>query len=173
MKGALLAIDPGPVSSAWVVLDPSGAVAANAKEPNDMLRDRLRQMGVTFEGVKCFTGTEFGHPIESVAIEMIASYGMAVGAEVFETCLWIGRYVELCVDLPTRLVYRKDVKMHLCHSMKAKDANIRQALIDKLGPIGKKASPGPCYGISGDEWSALAVAVVARETPWEQAKEAA
>ncbi|MBV8782506.1 MAG: hypothetical protein JO353_14005, partial [Phycisphaerae bacterium] len=47
---------------------------------------------------------------------------------------------------------------------RAKDGNIRQALIDRFGPtkeraIGKKKSPGPLYGMSGDCWSALAVAV--------------
>jgi hypothetical protein len=43
--------------------------------------------------------------------------------------------------------------------MKAKDANIRQALIDKIGPQGTKKDPGPTYGISKDVWSALAIAV--------------
>ena len=62
------------------------------------------------------------------------------------------------------LVYRKDVKLHLCGDLRAKDANIRQALIDLFGPgkeraIGKKKTPGPLYGIRKHEWSALAVAV--------------
>jgi hypothetical protein len=47
--------------------------------------------------------------------------------------------------------------------MKAKDANIRQALIDIYGgndkAIGNKKTPGPLYGIKGDLWAALAVAV--------------
>ncbi len=37
--------------------------------------------------------------------------------------------------------------------------NIRQALIDRFGPPGKKKAPGATYGLSGDMWSALAVAV--------------
>ena len=50
-----------------------------------------------------------------------------------------------------------------------RDANIRQALIDRYGPgkdraIGRKLSPGPLYGLSGDCWSALAVAVTTTET---------
>jgi len=48
--------------------------------------------------------------------------------------------------------------------MKAKDANIRQALIDKLGPVGTKKSPGPLWGVKSHIWSALAVAVTALET---------
>lgn len=173
MTGALLSIDPGPTESAWCVLDPDGSIAAHAKEDNAALRKRLLGMAGEApysrpDGVvtRIFAGPRGWHPIESVAIETIASYGMAVGAEVFETCIWVGRYVELCADLPTRLVYRKEVKMHLCQSMKAKDANIRAAIIDKLGPRGTKRQPGPTFGISGDVWSALAVAIVARETPW-------
>lgn len=106
-----------------------------------------------------------------LAIESISSYGMAVGAEVFSTCIWIGRFVQAWRDPDAvRLLYRKDVKLHLCGTTKAKDTNIRQALLDKFGPgkdvaIGKKAQPGPLYGVKSHAWSALAVAVTASEVP--------
>jgi hypothetical protein len=89
---------------------------------------------------------------------MIASYGMPVGASTFETCLWIGRFIELA-RTESRLVYRKDIKMHLCGSMRAKDGNVRQALIDLIGEQGTKKDKGPTYGISSHSWAALAVAV--------------
>lgn len=101
--------------------------------------------------------------VDHLAIEMIASYGMPVGAEVFDTCVWIGRYVQAWHG-PFTLIYRREVKSHLCHDSKAKDGNIRQALIDRFGPgrdkaIGKKKKPGPLHGFADDLWSALAVAV--------------
>ena len=78
-----------------------------------------------------------------VAIEMIASYGMAVGKEVFETCVWIGRFKEIAEfnNIKVEYIYRKDEKMNICHSMKAKDSNIRQALIDRFGEVGTKKNP--------------------------------
>jgi len=45
--------------------------------------------------------------------------------------------------------------------MRAKDANIRQALLDLIGPQGTKKTPGPTYGIKSHTWAALAVAVYA------------
>lgn len=107
---------------------------------------------------------------DHLAIEMIASYGMPVGREVFETCVWIGRFIECYRDPDAvRLVYRKDVKLHLCGSTKAKDANIRQALLDmfprtgggKTPQVGTKKQPGPLYGVSTHAWAALGVAVTA------------
>jgi hypothetical protein len=94
---------------------------------------------------------------------MIACYGMPVGAEVFETCVWIGRFLQRW-EGPYSLVYRREVKLHLCDSARAKDANVRQALIDRFGPgkqkaIGLKASPGPLFQIKADLWAALGVAV--------------
>ncbi len=110
-------------------------------------------------------GTVYG---DTVAIEMVACYGMSVGKEVFETCLWVGRFLE-CVDEYTyekrvRLVYRLDVKMHLCKSARAKDGNVMQALLDKHGPKGTKKAPGPLFGISKHLWAALAVADYAADT---------
>ena len=112
---------------------------------------------------------------DGIAIEMVASYGMAGGAEVFDTGYWAGRFAELAHRwrVPVQLVYRKDVKMNLCHAMRGKDSNIRQALIDRFGPgkekaIGTKAQRGPCYGIRKDIWSALAVAVYTFDTLTEE-----
>lgn len=142
----MIAIDPGNEQSAWVLYVNGQVVDADIWK-NERLRFSLRHLA------------KEAHP---VVIEMIASYGMPVGKEVFDTCLWIGRFMEAAGS--AELIYRKDVKMNLCGSMRAKDANIRQALIDRFGPgkdkaIGKKATPGPLYGFKADMWAALAVAV--------------
>lgn len=143
----LFAIDPGNVRSAYLWYDVQ------------------KQQPVLFGILKNEELKEFMQDlaIDQVAIEMIASYGMPVGQEVFETCVWIGRFIE-SVDVPHTFVYRKDVKMHLCGSMRAKDGNIRQALLDRFGPPGTKKAKGTTYGISKDVWSALAVAVTHADT---------
>lgn len=147
----IVAIDPGNEQSAWVIYDRDHVVDAGINE-NDAI------LGM----IDCEWDTS-----TPLVIEMIASYGMPVGKEVFDTCLWIGRFMEAANG--AELVYRKDVKMHLCGSMRAKDSNIRQALIDRFGPgkeaaIGLKASPGPLYGFRRDMWAALAVAVTYSDT---------
>ena len=142
--GQILAIDPGPEESAYVLLSGNGKILGWQKIANSELQSDLCVMW---------------RP-DIIAIEMIASYGMAVGQEVFDTCRWVGQFESAAErsGRPVVLVYRKDIKMHLCHSMRAKDANIRQALIDKYGKPGTKKNPGQTYGIAGDGWAALAVA---------------
>lgn len=137
----ILALDPGTTQSAYVLWD-GRRVLESAILPNTTLIEILA------------TGEK---PCDYLACEMIASYGMAVGREVFETCVWIGRFLQAHRG-PHRLVYRKDVKLHLCGSPRAKDANIRQALLDKHGPVGTKGKPGPLYGVRSHVWAALAVA---------------
>lgn len=140
----VLAIDPGCTESAWLHYD-DGEIGNFGKYDNDDVLEMVRNIGV-FD------------PCEMIVIEMIASYGMPVGKEVFDTCVWIGRFIGAC-NLPHALVYRKDVKLYLCNSVRAKDGNIRAALIDRFGAPGTKQNPGATYGISKDVWSALAVAV--------------
>ena len=147
MHLVMLAIDPGNEFSAYVRYDAaSSSLVQFGKLANDELLVRLPKMATD------------GH----LAIEMIASYGMPVGREVFETCVWIGRFVERWNNAHT-VVYRRDVKLHLCGQARAKDANVRQALLDRWGgkevAVGKKAAPGPLYGVSADVWAALGVAV--------------
>jgi len=146
----VLGIDPGPTQSGIVWLRDDG-VEDSAVLANDLVLGEIRETGA-----------------DVIAIEMIASYGMPVGADVFETCVWIGKFVrEAEVHAShARLVRipRKDVKLHLCGSSRAKDANIRQRLIDLIGPQGTKKQPGPTYGVKTHAWAALAVAVTAAET---------
>jgi hypothetical protein len=102
------------------------------------------------------------HKFDEVVIEMIASYGMAVGATVFDTCVWIGRYTESASRLQgvkVSMMYRKDVKMNLCGTTKAKDSNITQALKDRFGVVGTKANKGWFYGFAADVWQAYALSV--------------
>jgi hypothetical protein len=79
--------------------------------------------------------------------------------------VWIGRFVQVFGSEKSHPVFRKDVKMHLCGTTKAKDGNIRQAIIDmydgsgggKIKQIGTKAQPGPLYGVSTHIWPAIGV----------------
>lgn len=148
----VLAIDPGTSESAFIVWDGRRSYRSGFIT-NEAMLDVVRQAREVQESAA-------SPAIQLIAIEMVACYGMPVGREVFETCLLIGRMIEICEreGMPVQLVYRKDVKMHLCHTAKAKDANVRQALIDKHGAPGTKKAPGPTYGISGHLWAALAVA---------------
>ncbi len=145
----LLAIDPGPEKSGFVMWE-SDRVTYCGHESNGILRSYISR-----------------HRCNEVAIEMIASYGMAVGAAVFNTCVEIGRFVQLSNSehIDCSLVFRKDVKMFVCRSMKAKDKNIRQSLIDHIGPVGTKSNQGPLYGVKSHAWAALAIAVTAANDP--------
>ena len=157
--GVILAIDFGPIESAWIVYNvATGGVRSFAKVENEHILAFLRG-GLAPE-------------VRQLVIEKVEGFGMAVGAEVFETVFWSGRFAEAAHPLPVERLGRKAVKLHLCGSMRAKDPNIRQALIDRYGgpdAIGRKATPGPLYGVSGDVWSALAVAVTWSDTKLEAA----
>lgn len=151
----ILAIDPGNTESGWVLIDGETCEPVQfGKTANDELRRTLR-------AEELFA--------DSLAIEMVASYGMAVGKEVFETCVWIGRFSE-CHDTEPQLVYRRDIKLHHCHSAKAKDSNITQALVDRFATgapnhgKGTKTAPGWFYGFRADIWQAYALAVYVADT---------
>jgi hypothetical protein len=153
----ILAIDPGTTESGWCLYNGRAVIDSGVLKNADM----LHAISVCSE-----RGT-----VDRLAIEMIASYGMPVGREVFETVWWIGRFTQVWHD-PSDVMrlYRQEVKLHLCKSPRAKDPNVRQALIDLFPPtgggktpqIGTKAQPGPLFGVSSHVWAALGVAVTAQ-----------
>lgn len=153
----IFAIDPGNVESAYVIVkDDLSKVIEKGKVSNDELQNIIIKSLISYEA-----GSYRYYSKPKIAIEMIASYGMAVGATVFDTCVWIGRFCKLfeIKGYEVTFIYRKDEKMCLCNSMKAKDSNIRQALIDRFGVVGTKKNPGYFYGFKKDIWAAMAVAV--------------
>lgn len=147
-------IDPGTHESALVAITESGMVVQAMTVANAELLSHLRAYAAR---ATCL-------PDDVVVIEQIESMGMAVGKEVFETVFWTGRFYEVVHPARVERLPRRAIKLHLCGSMQAKDANIRQALIDRYGgskeaAVGVKAKPGPLYGVKGHEYAALAVAV--------------
>lgn len=139
----ILAIDPGTTYSAYAVWD------------GQRLYDKGKVLNAEMKELLDFLSADV------CCIEMIASYGMPVGKEVFETCVFIGRLQERWLAIhkeEANLIFRKEIKIHHCGSMRAKDGNIRQALIDRFGIIGTKKEPGLLYGVSNDIWSAVAIA---------------
>lgn len=160
----LLSIDPGNAESGWCVIDTATCEPLQfGKTENHKLLNLARTIN--------------DHPstvIDRAVIEMVGHYGtgMPAGKDVFETCVWIGRFAEaLDRDGTTaELVKRGPVKLHHCGSSRAKDSNITQALVDRFAPgqpnhgKGTKASPGFFYGFKADVWAAYALAVYAADT---------
>jgi hypothetical protein len=139
---SVLAIDPGTERSAFVLWDGKAILQHGTK----LNREMSVWLRVGFM------------PQPVVVAEEIESYGMPVGREVFETVFWTGRFAEACNGALRRLP-RRIVKLHLCGDSRAKDANIRAALIDRFGGRQSIRKGGVLYGIHKDEWSALAIAV--------------
>ena len=156
----VFAIDPGNTQSAYCVVDAETLRPLDFnKIPNNVLRDYIRDYRFEEE--------------DRAVVEMIQSYGMAVGRDVFETAVWIGRFAERLdrkLLTPAEFLFRKEEKLHICHDSKAKDANIRRALIDRFARHdlkngkGTKKNPDWFYGFSADVWAAYAVAITFIET---------
>ena len=147
----VLAIDPGNSESAYVLVETDGLsiriLQAN-KVPNEEMLSVMR-----------------GSFVDAVVLEMVASYGMPVGREVFDTCVWIGRFWQVAEHQRVELIYRKEEKLNLCRNAAAKDANVMRALIDRFATHdlrsgkGTKKAPDYFYGFRKDMWAAFAVAV--------------
>ena len=152
----LYAVDPGTLQSALVVLEqtPRGTtVREHHTALNAVILGKLHCAPLGAE----------------LVIEQIEAMGMAVGHETFETVFWSGRFCETWPNENRYRLPRRPIKLHLCGSMQAKDANIRQALIDRFGgskeaAIGTIKKQGPLYGVKGHEFAALAVGVTWLET---------
>jgi hypothetical protein len=150
----VFAIDPGTSKSAYVVLEGDFHSPAVVKFGIVENKDMAHLIGVALDA------SHFD-PRFTVVIEKVASMGMAVGQEIFETVYWTGRFAESADrdGLDVDRIERVKVKHQLCGTHRANDANIRQALIDRFGGSAAIKKGGPLYKISSHCWAALAVGI--------------
>lgn len=154
----ILAIDPGERESAIVAIGHDGEIEMAWKETNKYCLDYVKDE--SHYGSMCTLAIEFAH-----------ARGMPASNNLFRTTLWAGRFLQAWLTnygyIKPLLINRHDVKLHHCGQARAKDSNIRAAIIDRYGgkeaAIGKKKTPGPLYGVRADEWQALAIALMVRD----------
>jgi hypothetical protein len=157
MGRRIIGIDPGPVSCGVVVydIDAERVLEAHKAMPVDDVLLRIRS----------------GEFAEHVAIERFQATRMPMGTSSVETIRNAGR-IEQCAreqgrGVSVSLHYRREVLRALDVTGKGnRDALVRARLIEAHGgskeaAVGRKATPGPLYGVSGDAWAALAVAYAA------------
>lgn len=157
MKSKIFAIDPGTAESGFALVEQKDGQIVQVLDKGKMANESLLAL-LPYRIADC-----------EIICEMVASYGMPVGREVFETCVWIGRFLQAGAVIPPEqakhLVYRQEEKLTICHSARANDASIVQALVDRYAygqpnhGKGTKKQPGFFYGFARDAWQAFAVAV--------------
>jgi hypothetical protein len=172
----ILAIDPGTDKSGVVLYDSMEREVTWAREQENVaLIEWLRHCG--------------NDRNVTLVIEMVESFGLAVGKSTFETVRWIGRFQEAWENRGGRVEFvgRRDVKMCLCGRVtypspetgalkKVGDAEIRRAILDrfpatgggKTPEIGPKRQPGPLHGVHGHLFAALGVALTFAERVTEE-----
>jgi len=145
-ENLILALDTGTTQTGFCVVSQDTLKPVKFGKINN--EDILTQINLMPEG-------------SVVVLEQFKSYGMSIGQSTMDAIQWNGRFIQRAIDkgFRTDIVARMEEKMNLCKNGKAKDSNIRQALIDRFGEVGTKNAQGWFYGVSKDMWSAIAIAV--------------
>ena len=102
--GTILAIDPGNAESGYVLVEHDGQEIRKVLDVGKLPNDDMYNV--------------FCSPYDHLAIEMVAGMGMPVGAEVFDTCFWIGRFWEYAElyrkGYQIQKIFRREEKLYLC-----------------------------------------------------------
>lgn len=162
----VLGIDPGTTETAYCLCTMSDKQSPLSLKVQQFAKIENEDMAEVLENLVC--ESQVNKEIEEleIAIEHLESYGMAVGKTTFETAYFIGRLTEICnrYDIAISRVYRHEEKNLICHSVKANDSTIKQALVDIFAEHpeinhgkGSKNKPDYFYGFKADCWSAFAI----------------
>jgi len=162
-KKIILAIDPGNIESAYVLWDGEKMLDKNYL-PNKECLSKFEQQ--RFQNIDC------------VVIEMVSSYGMPIGQNTIDTCVWIGIFKQFFHNKEVHLRFRQTVKMHHCHALNGvNDGAINNVLKGKYGDDKTQKRPneviwndcvkhnGGREYMNGDIWAAFALATSWTEPP--------
>lgn len=171
----VLALDTGSTRTGWVLFDEEAdrrgldPIMAHGITENEEL------FAVVFGTAQLLIGLD-GYRHMRVAAEWFELHGMRTPPSLLESVFWLGRFTEALGGSVDRIT-RREVTTHLLgkgwrkqaasgqyEKRPTTDSLVRAALIARYGPleadaIGTASAPGPLYGIAGDRWAALGVAV--------------
>ena len=160
----ILALDPGPEETAAVSIDlkfaeVNGGLLSFTSSDHVNLMGDFQPNAVRLQQLRAAERKE--HAL--LIIEDMDSYGQPIGLSTMTTLKMIGRLFEAW-NAHAKFITRREIKLHLCNTSRAKDANVNAAVWDRFGgsrraAVGTKKAPGPCYGFKTDIWAALAVGV--------------
>ena len=148
--GPILAIDPGPTASGYVVYVAGGAPRALRACAEASIEELLAEL----ERYRADGGTQ-------VVCERVSA-GRVSGKDILQTCEIVGRIIQAChtLGLPLELRYRREVLHALgVGGGASKDSLVRGVVLElHPGGCGTKRAPGPLYGVSSHAWQALGLA---------------
>jgi hypothetical protein len=182
----ILGLDPGPEKTGWAIIRAKNVRASStvapvhrsAREsaPDRVVRDysivdRCSEKGGKESNQQILHYIKEGYfaGIDLSVIESLTLY-RRVNIDVRDTCLWVGAFAmaleHSSLECPIRFLTRSEVKYILNPGVpKPGDSTVDPAVRDYIGPKGTKKKPGPTFGVSGDTWAALAVAIAADREP--------
>lgn len=127
----VVGVDPGSSNTGicWIVLPnkPKLTIIEDPifhfykKMPNEEVVDFIRDLK--------------NHNDLTLAIEMLQFANVKGNKYIFETCVWIGRFIQEAVSQEVKWVRHKRnvIKSHLTGKWRANDRDIRRALMDRFG----------------------------------------
>lgn len=169
----ILAIDPGTKQSAYSLIREDYSIVSAAKQPNEDVLALIHHGEFDVLVIECME-PRFHAPGAGKTM------GLRIGDEVYETCIWIGRFMEAAYARGKQVfrVFRSEERARLIPTKKnglpplvgkvgeSGDSKMRAALIarfarhDKVNGKGRAANKDFFYGFRADMWNSFAVGVV-------------
>lgn len=128
MHKTILAIDPGPLKSAYVLLNGLTIIKANYVS-NSVMFVLIRDMSTDYS---------------IIAVEGISYHGSKVGSDTFNTCEFAGRFYQCALDIgkPGEIIYRSQKSKNGVSSIRAFMTGSNSATAGQVDKAVKNNFPG-------------------------------
>ena len=134
-KNVIIAYDPGNEQTGWVVtLEDNSKLVYKNKDLNTICLEKTKEFSEKYNIIK-------------VGCEYPSSYGLQTNQTLLDTCTFCGilGYYFREKNIPFELIFRKTIKMFLCNSVRAKDAEVNTRVREYVGEDNTIKNPNPYY----------------------------
>lgn len=139
--GQWLCIDPGNKQSGWITCVEDESVVGHL---------RITRSGIDLNRTirRAMSQQREVHKEVTLLVECPKPTGLPVAAEVMETLIEIGRFLQMWRG-PWSYIFRQEAKIGITRSAKSTDANVSQALKDRFGGESIAVAGKRCKKCSG------------------------